>query len=107
MRALAAVLVVVALAGCGGRSGIGKAKADQAAALDKLAMDEAYGAMLKDAGRPGRITVDLNRYGRSARSYAVDVGRSKAARQLADDANRLQPVCPDCASWIDRIRATL
>jgi hypothetical protein len=106
MRLLAAALVVVALAGCGG-SAVGKAETNQAAALDKLAMDEAYGAMLKDAGQPARITVDLNRYGRSARAWASEIGHDKAVRKLADDASAIQPVCADCASWIDRIRATL
>jgi hypothetical protein len=106
VRVVALTLAALALAGCGG-SGVGKAKTDQAAALDKLAMDEAYGAMLKDVGRPARITVDLNRYGRSARAWAKDVGHDKAARKLADDASSIQAVCADCASWIDRIRATL
>lgn len=106
--ALTAIVVAVAVAGCGGQSATEKAEANLRTSLDRLSLTQNYGELLTDAqSRPGMLAIHLHRYDLSARALADDIGRDKVRRMLADDATSIQDICGRCAVAIDRTRATL
>jgi hypothetical protein len=106
--ALAAVVLAVAVAGCGGQSATQKATSSLQTSLDRLSLTQNYGELLKDAeSRPALLATHLHRYDLSARALADDIGKDRVRRMLADDATSIQDVCSRCAVAIDRTRATL
>lgn len=99
-------ILCVLTAGCG-QSSTDKAAARLHTSLVALSMDEAYGQILRDINRPGRLDADLVRYDAAARAMAGTVGKERVEAILARKATAISDLCGRCAAAFDRTRESL
>ena len=105
---VAALAVTLASVGCG-QSATDKANERMNKSFQRLGIDESYSSLLAaiQSGNEAKVDRRLSEYLDAVDGAVSVLGKDEVKRELAHDANELQPFCGYCADELDRERDSL